>query len=90
MVSGHTHEERLEHRDHVTLINSGSITFPHHKELRLGTVGLLELTEHRMSAKVFPLGHTSGRPNPGQTLSLDLHRNSDGQVWLDSHDKVIK
>ena len=41
MVSGHTHEERLEHRDDVTMINSGSITFPHHKELRLGTVGLL-------------------------------------------------
>ena len=90
MVSGHTHEERLEHRDHVTLINSGSITFPHHKELRLGTVGLLELSKQRLSANVFPLGHTSGRPNPGQTLSLDLHRNSDGQVWLDSHDKVIK
>ena len=90
MVSGHTHEERLEHRDDVTMINSGSITFPHHKELRLGTVGLLELSKQRLSANVFPLGHTSGRPNPGQTLSLELHRDGDGQVRLDSHDKVIK
>ena len=90
MVSGHTHEERLEHRDNVTLINSGSITFPHHKELRLGTVGLLELSKHHLTARVFPLGHTQGRPNPGKTLSLDLHRNGDGQVSLDSHDQVVK
>ena len=90
MVSGHTHEERLEHRDHVTLINSGSITFPHHKELRLGTVGLLEMSEHNLSAKVFPLGHTSGKPNPGQALSLDLHRNGDGQLFVDHGDRETK
>ena len=28
MIAGHTHQERLEHREGVTLINSGSITFP--------------------------------------------------------------
>ena len=82
MIAGHTHEERLEHREGVTLINSGSITFPHHKELRLGTVGLLELTEHRLSAKVFPIGHTSGRPNPGREIELELHRNGDGHISL--------
>ena len=82
MIAGHTHEERLEYREGVTLVNSGSITFPHHKELRLGTVGLLELTEQRLSAKVFPLGHTEGRPNPGREMSLELHRNGDGQVWV--------
>lgn len=84
MISGHTHEERLEHRDGVTLINSGSITFPHHKELRLGTVGLLELTTHQLNAKVFPLGHTRGRPNPGQEISLQLHRNGDGHLDVGS------
>ncbi len=80
MIAGHTHEERLEHREGVTLINSGSITFPHHKELRLGTVGLLELTEHQLKAKVFPLGETVGRPNPGREIALELHRNGDGHV----------
>ena len=86
MIAGHTHEERLEHRDGVTLINSGSITFPHHKELRLGTVGLLELTEHRLSARVFPLGHTEGRPNPGREIALELNRNGDGHVSVSAQD----
>ncbi len=80
MIAGHTHEERLEHRDGVTLVNSGSITFPHHKELRLGTVGLLELTPHTLSAKVFPLGHTPGRPNPGREISLEIQRSGDGEI----------
>ena len=78
MISGHTHEERLEHRDGVTLINSGSITFPHHKELRFGSVGLLELTPSRMDARIFPLGHTSGRPNPTRPLELEILRDGDG------------
>lgn len=78
MISGHTHEERLEHRDGATLINSGSITFPHHKELRFGTAGLLELTPQRMDVKLFPLGHTSGRPNPTRTLELEILRDDDG------------
>ena len=84
MISGHTHEERLEHRDGVTLVNSGSITFPHHKELRLGTVGLIEATANRLSARVFPLGETTGRPNPGRELSLELSRNGDGHVKIES------
>ena len=50
------------------------------KELRLGTVGLLELTPLRLSATVFPLGHTPARPNPGQPLSLRVHRNGNGRV----------
>ncbi len=82
MVSGHTHEERLEHREGVTLVNSGSITFPHHKELRLGTVGLLDMAPNRLNAQVFPIGHTPGRPNPCQALSLEIHRNGDGRVTV--------
>ena len=86
MISGHTHEERLEHRDGVTLVNSGSITFPHHKELRLGTVGLLEFAPQSLSARVFPLGHTPGRPNPGRELSIENsarrgRRNHTMQIW---------
>ncbi len=82
MISGHTHEERLEHRDGVTLINSGSITFPHHKELRLGTVGLLEVKPEWIRAQVFPLGHTRDRPNPGREIGLELRRNGDGDLSI--------
>ncbi len=86
MIAGHTHEERLEHREGVTLVNSGSITFPHHKELRLGTVGLIELSPRQLSARVFPIGHTQGRPNPGREMSIELHRNCDGIVTVNSGD----
>ena len=72
MISGHTHQERLEFREGVLLLNSGSITFPHHKELRLGTVGLLELEPGALHAEIIVLGDTPGRPNPCVAMSLDL------------------
>lgn len=72
MIAGHTHMEVLEYRDGVVLINTGSITFPRHKELRLGGVGLLELAPERLSARVWPLGETPGHPNPCRDLSLEL------------------
>jgi putative phosphoesterase len=77
MVAGDTHQERLEYRDGVVLLNSGSPTFPQHKDLRLGTVGLLELAPNRLRAEIILLGQTPGRPNPGQPCSL---RIQDGQV----------
>lgn len=77
MVAGDTHQERLEYRDGVVLLNSGSPTFPQHKELRLGTVGLLELAPHRLHAEILLLGQTPGRPNPGQPHTLEI---LDGQV----------
>ena len=87
MVSGHTHEERIEYRDGVVMINSGSITFPHHKELRLGTVGLLELKPGWLSAEIMPLGETTGRPNPGQSLSMEVRMNGvKPQVTMHSPD----
>lgn len=72
MVAGHTHQEHLEYRDGVVIINSGSPTFPQHKELRLGTVGLLELSPGRLHAEIVLLGHTEGKPNPGKAMFLDL------------------
>ena len=72
IVSGHTHQEQLELRDDVVLLNSGSITFPHHKELRLGSVGLLELAPGRLHGEIFALGHTLGRPNPVTPMALDI------------------
>ncbi|HIC48550.1 MAG TPA: metallophosphoesterase, partial [Dehalococcoidia bacterium] len=63
MISGHTHQERLEYREQVILINSGSITFPQHKEVRLGTVGILEIESGKLKVDIFPLGETPGSPN---------------------------
>jgi uncharacterized protein len=77
MVAGDTHQERLEYRDGVVLLNSGSPTFPQHKDLRLGTVGLLELAPNRLRAEIILLGQTPGKPNPGQPCSLEIQ---DGQV----------
>jgi hypothetical protein len=72
MLAGDTHQEVLEHRDGVVLLNSGSPTFPQHKDLRLGTVGLLELTPTALHAEIILLGQTPGKPNPGRALTLDL------------------
>jgi putative phosphoesterase len=77
MIAGDTHYEILTYRDGVVLLNSGSPTFPHHKELRLGTVGLLELTPTTLHAEIIVLGQTPGRPNPGRAITLDIQ---DGQV----------
>ena len=71
MISGHTHQERLEYREGVVLINSGSITFPQHKEVRLGTVGILEIESQKLKVDIFPLGETPGSPNPGSRLYLE-------------------
>ena len=86
MISGHTHKERLEYREGVLLINSGSITFPQHKEVRLGTVGILELEPGIVRAEIFPLGETEGSPNPGETLCLEIKNgtvtHTEGSVIL--------
>jgi len=76
MVGGHTHLESLEQREGVVLLNSGSPTFPWNKELRLGTVALLELSPGELHAEIVVLGHTPGRPNPGQASALDIRRES--------------
>jgi putative phosphoesterase len=65
IIAGDTHVERLEYREGVVVINSGSPTLPHHKETRLGTVGLLELSPARLHAEILTLGPSDGRPNPG-------------------------
>ena len=78
MIAGHTHQERLEHREGVTLINSGSITFPHHKELRMGTVGLLELKPGWMKTEIMLLGETHGSPNPCEAMSIEIEMNGAG------------
>ncbi|MBI3326218.1 MAG: metallophosphoesterase family protein [Nitrospinae bacterium] len=79
MVAGDTHQEVLQYREGVVLLNSGSPTFPQHKDLRLGTVGLLELTPKTLHAEIVVLGHTPGKPNPGKARTLDIQ---DGRVTL--------
>ena len=91
MISGHTHQERLEYRDGVLLINSGSITFPQHKELRLGTVGTLEIYPGKAKVEIFPLGETPGSPNPGKKMSMAIENgivtHSEGPVMLAQHNQ---
>lgn len=65
IIAGDTHLERLEYRDDVVVVNSGSPTLPHHREMRLGTVGFLDLAPGRLHAEIVPLGHSTDRPNPG-------------------------
>jgi hypothetical protein len=45
-------------------------------------VGLLELAPNRLHAEIVVLGHTPGRPNPGQSMTLDLQ---DGHLSLTSN-----
>ena len=70
-VTGHTHYERLDYRDGVLQINTGSATHPHQWSTRLGTVGLLELGPETLSARIIRLGETPERRNPGVELAFD-------------------
>jgi len=72
VISGDTHVERLEYRDGVVLINSGSPNLLHHKETRLGTVAFLELEPGRLHAEILTLGQSEGMPNPGTPRHLEI------------------
>jgi len=74
IIAGHTHLERLEVREGALIVNSGSPTLPHHKETRLGTLGLLEFDGDHLHAEVFLVGHTEGRRNPARALKLTHSR----------------
>lgn len=83
LVSGHTHQERLALLDGTVHINPGSATLPHQHSLRLGTVGMLELTPAQLLATVVRLGDgpsVNGVPltNPGQNLRLRVSRDQVG------------
>jgi hypothetical protein len=72
VIGGDTHVERLEYRDGVVLINSGSPNLLHHKETRLGTVAFLEIERDRLHAEIVTLGHSEGMPNPGTARHLEI------------------
>lgn len=77
LIGGHTHLERLEHREGAVLINPGSPVLPHHKDTRLGSVGLLELAPGRLQAEIRLLGHSADRPNPATPMMLEM---ADGRL----------
>ncbi|MGE0599958.1 MAG: metallophosphoesterase family protein [Dehalococcoidia bacterium] len=72
LIGGDTHVERLEFREDVLLINSGSPILPHHLSTRLGTVGVLEITRTRVHAEIVVLGHSEGLPNPCTAMQIEL------------------
>ena len=72
LIGGDTHVERLEFRDDVLLINSGSPILPHHLSTRLGTLGILEVSPARVRAEIIVLGHTEGARNPAKAMQLEV------------------
>ncbi|TML07620.1 MAG: YfcE family phosphodiesterase [Actinobacteria bacterium] len=73
MVTGHTHYERLDFRDGVLQVNSGSPVHPHLWSTRLGTVAVLDLAPGSLRARITRLGETDGRRNPGVEFTFDGH-----------------
>ena len=71
MISGHTHQEALELKDGVILLNSGSATFPQNLELRLGTVALLDLTQDNLEAHILSLSQTAGFDDEEMKLTVN-------------------
>jgi putative phosphoesterase len=78
IIGGDTHVERLEFRDNVMLVNSGSPILPHHLSTRLGTVGILDISRKRIRAEIVVLGHTEGAPNPCRPLKLEVEFGDEG------------
>ena len=72
LIGGDTHVERLEYREGVLLVNSGSPILPHHLSTRLGTIGILDVTRERIRAEILVLGHSEGLPNPCKPLTLEI------------------
>jgi uncharacterized protein len=76
-VTGHTHFERMDFRDGVLQINSGSAVHPHLWSTRLGTVAVLDLDTNYLRAKIVRLGDSEGLRNPGIEYEFDgtsVHR----------------
>lgn len=72
LIGGDTHVERLEHREGVVLINSGSPILPHHLSTRLGTLGVLEVRKDKVTAEIVVLGDSEGLRNPCSAMRIDL------------------
>ena len=71
IITGHTHFERLDWREDVLQINSGSAVHPHLWSTRLGTVAILEVAAGSLLASTVRLGESEGLRNPGVEASFD-------------------
>ncbi len=80
MITGHTHFERLDCREGVLQINSGSATHPHLWSTRLGTVGLLDVTAEKAAVEILRLGESPGLKNPGKELFVAVTKNDNNEV----------
>ena len=81
MVTGHTHFERMDWREGVLQINTGSAIHPHLYSTRLGTVGIIEVDASGIRAEIIRLGESEGLRNPGIAHNFDgnrVHRLTDG------------
>jgi len=76
MITGHTHFERVDWRDDVLQVNSGSAVHPHLWSTRLGTVAILEVGGGTLRTRVERLGETEGLRNPGVAFDFDGNRVS--------------
>jgi putative phosphoesterase len=65
IVTGHTHFERMDFRDGVLQVNTGSAVHPHLWSTRLGTVGIIEVGPGGIRAEILRLGESQGLRNPG-------------------------
>jgi putative phosphoesterase len=77
IVTGHTHIERMDFRDGVLQVNSGSPVHPHLWSTRLGTVAILDFEPGSLRARIIRLGETEGLRNPGIEYEFDgetVHR----------------
>ena len=55
IVHGDTHIEAVESFEGVLLVNPGSPTLPHQIPGKLGTVGLLDITDENIQARIIKL-----------------------------------
>ena len=85
LIGGDTHVERLEYRDGVLLINSGSPILPHHLSTRLGTLGILEVTRGRVHAEILALGPSEGLRNPATAQHIVLESGVITDASYDGH-----
>ncbi|HJP41483.1 MAG TPA: metallophosphoesterase family protein [Dehalococcoidia bacterium] len=74
VVGGDTHVERLEFREGILLVNSGSPILPHHLSTRLGSLAMLETEPGQVRAEIVDLGSTRGLRNPVRSQHVVIKR----------------
>ena len=85
LIGGDTHVERLEFRDQVLLVNSGSPSLPHHLSTRLGAMGMLTVEPGQVRAEIITLGPTPGQRNPSRPQHVVIREDGVIEASLDGH-----